>query len=87
MANFKSQDPFCCLFMSRWSIHVGLAVFGPTGKLAVELSNIGLTMGCCVAFFVIIGDLLPPIVANMFGIQWVHSVISSTIVSIVFVYP
>ena len=44
-------------------------VFGPAGKLAVEVCVIGFLAGTCIAFFVVIGDLAPPIVANIVGIQ------------------
>eukprot|EP00117_Sycon_ciliatum_P033365 scpid70359/ scgid25688/ Putative sodium-coupled neutral amino acid transporter 10 len=43
--------------------------FGPVGKLLVELSMIGLLLGTCTAFFVIIGDLAPAIVAKIFKVQ------------------
>jgi amino acid permease len=45
--------------------------FGRHGKLVIELSIIGLTIGCLVSFFVVIGDLAPPIFANSLGINWV----------------
>ena len=45
--------------------------FGRHGKLVIELSIIGLTIGCLTSFFVVIGDLAPPIVANSLGINWV----------------
>lgn len=35
-------------------------------------SVIGLNIGSCIAFFVIIGDLAPPIVAQATGLQWVR---------------
>jgi len=51
---------------------IALAVFGKVGKLFVEVSVIGLNIGSCIAFFVIIGDLAPPIVAQATGLQWVR---------------
>lgn len=44
--------------------------FGRHGKLVVELSIIGLTIGILISFFIVIGDLTPPIVANLLGITW-----------------
>lgn len=41
--------------------------FGTTGKFMVELGIIGFLMGTCIAFFVIIGDLGPAIIAKMMG--------------------
>lgn len=38
--------------------------FGSTGKLAVEIGIIGFLIGVCIAFFVVIGDLGPPLVAE-----------------------
>ncbi len=49
----------------------GLAVYSSVGKLGIELSNIGLGVGTCVAFYIIIGDLLPPLVAAALGLDWV----------------
>ncbi len=49
----------------------GLAVYSSIGKLGIELSNIGLGIGTCVAFYIIIGDLLPPLVAKTLNLDWV----------------
>lgn len=43
--------------------------FGPTGKLVVELSIIGFLLGTCIAFFVVIGDLGPDILAKAFNLE------------------
>ncbi|KAF4528647.1 hypothetical protein B566_EDAN017224 [Ephemera danica] len=43
--------------------------FGPTGKLAVELSIIGFLLGTCIAFFVVMGDLGPDILTKSFGFK------------------
>uniref|UniRef100_A0A0V0G709 Putative sodium-coupled neutral amino acid transporter 10 n=1 Tax=Triatoma dimidiata TaxID=72491 RepID=A0A0V0G709_TRIDM len=42
-------------------------VYGPTGKLMVELCIIGFMLGTCVAFFVIMGDLGPAILGPPLG--------------------
>ena len=47
---------------------LALHAFGPVGKLAVELCTIGLMLATCVGFFVIIGDLTPPIVSKILDI-------------------
>lgn len=41
--------------------------FGTTGKFIVEVGIIGFLLGTCIAFFVIIGDLGPAIIAKMMG--------------------
>ncbi|GBN21015.1 Putative sodium-coupled neutral amino acid transporter 10 [Araneus ventricosus] len=43
--------------------------FGSTGKLAVEMSVIGFLIGVCIAFFVVIGDLGPPLAAEFLSID------------------
>ena len=43
--------------------------FGSGGKLAVELCMIGFLLGTCTAFFVVIGDLAPPIVSHLTGLN------------------
>ncbi|GFU45565.1 putative sodium-coupled neutral amino acid transporter 10 [Nephila pilipes] len=43
--------------------------FGTTGKLAVEMSVIGFLIGVCIAFFVVIGDLGPPLAAEFLNID------------------
>lgn len=43
--------------------------FGPTGKLAVELSIIGFMLGTCIAFFVVCGDLGPAIIGTLLNID------------------
>lgn len=44
-------------------------VFGPKGKLVVEIGILGFLVGTCVAFFVVVGDLGPSIVAETFNIS------------------
>ena len=44
-------------------------VFGAAGKLAIEVSMIGFLGGTCIAFFVVMGDLAPPIIAGYLGIE------------------
>ncbi len=43
--------------------------FGSGGKLAVEVSMIGFLLGTCTAFFVVMGDLAPPIVASLANVE------------------
>ncbi|KAG8201613.1 hypothetical protein JTE90_012684 [Oedothorax gibbosus] len=43
--------------------------FGSTGKLAVEMGVIGFLIGVCIAFFVVIGDLGPPLAAEVLDIE------------------
>lgn len=43
--------------------------FGTPGKLAVEVCMILFVMGTCIAFFVVMGDLAPPIIANLAGME------------------
>ena len=44
-------------------------VFGAAGKMAIEVSMIGFLGGTCIAFFVVMGDLAPPIIAGYLGID------------------
>ena len=44
-------------------------VFGAAGKMAIEVSMIGFLGGTCIAFFVVMGDLAPPIIAGHLGID------------------
>ena len=48
---------------------IAFNVFGAAGKLAIEVSMIGFLGGTCIAFFVVIGDLAPPIIAGYIGIE------------------
>ena len=47
-------------------------MYDSLGKLGIEMSNIGLGIGTCVAFYIIIGDLLPPLVAQSLGLTMVR---------------
>lgn len=40
--------------------------FGPMGKFLAELCIIGFLLGTCIAFFVVVGDLGPQIIGEMF---------------------
>lgn len=42
--------------------------YGSLGKLCVEVCMIGFLMGTCIAFFVVMGDLAPPVVAKITGV-------------------
>ena len=44
-------------------------VFGAAGKMAIEVSMIGFLGGTCIAFFVVMGDLAPPIIAGYIGVD------------------
>lgn len=44
-------------------------MFGQAGKIAVEVGIIGFLMGTCIAYFVVVGDLGPQIIAKMFNIN------------------
>lgn len=48
-------------------------IFGPSGKLMVELCLIGYLMGTCIAYFVVVGDLGPQIVSKLFGVEITES--------------
>ena len=39
--------------------------------ICVVYSIIGMAMGCLISFYIVIGDLAPPIVAKSLGISWV----------------
>ncbi|ELT91159.1 hypothetical protein CAPTEDRAFT_229032 [Capitella teleta] len=56
--------------------------FGHVGKLAVELSIIGLLLGTCVAFYVIIGDLGPAIFSKMTGLDNTSNLRTSLMVTL-----
>ncbi|ESO02416.1 hypothetical protein HELRODRAFT_161682 [Helobdella robusta] len=44
-------------------------IFGQSGKLAVEISTMGLLLGTLVAFFIIIGDIVPALLSLIFNIE------------------
>ena len=53
----------------RTHLFLAFNVFGAAGKLAIEVSMIGFLGGTCIAFFVVMGDLAPPIIAGYLGIE------------------
>jgi sodium-coupled neutral amino acid transporter 10 len=54
---------------SNFFVLIAFHTFGPPGKTAVELCIIGFLMGTCIAFFVVVGDLGPAIVAKTLNIN------------------
>ncbi|XP_064628822.1 solute carrier family 38 member 10-like isoform X2 [Lineus longissimus] len=48
---------------------LALQTFGAAGKLAVEVCIIGLLIGTCIAFYVVIGDLGPLIISKVLQVE------------------
>ncbi|XP_063382767.1 putative sodium-coupled neutral amino acid transporter 10 [Cydia fagiglandana] len=87
----------CCHFLLKSALlarrrnfeFLAFHVFGSAGKVAVELGIIGFLMGTCIAYFVVVGDLGPQIIAKMFNINQSDILRTSimVIVSLVCVLP
>ncbi|CAK1586414.1 unnamed protein product [Parnassius mnemosyne] len=87
----------CCYFLLKSAIitrrrtfeFLAFHVFGSAGKLAVEVGIIGFLMGTCIAYFVVVGDLGPQIIAKMLNINQSDTLRTSimVIVSLVCVLP
>ncbi|XP_073947368.1 uncharacterized protein [Choristoneura fumiferana] len=87
----------CCYFLLKAALlarrrnfeFLAFHVFGSAGKMAVELGIIGFLMGTCIAYFVVVGDLGPQIIAKMFNINQSDILRTSimVIVSLVCVLP
>lgn len=50
--------------------YLSLACFGPQGKFSVEFAQIGLMLGTCIAFYIVISSLL----SDVFGDWWSEEV-------------
>lgn len=56
-------------------------VLGSAGRFMVEIGLIGFLLGTCVAYFIMIGDLAPKIVSELFDLKYSHHL---RIISILF---
>jgi len=52
-----------CFVLAAWH------TFGSGGKFIVEISIIGFLIGTLIAFFVVMGDLGPEIVSEIFSVE------------------
>lgn len=52
---------------------IGHHLFGPAGKLLVELCTIGFLLGTCVAYYVVVGDIGPQIIVKQLGLESTES--------------
>ncbi|KAJ2944201.1 hypothetical protein O0L34_g18179 [Tuta absoluta] len=87
----------CCYFLLKAALlarrrnfeFLAFHIFGPAGKLAVEIGIIGFLMGTCIAYFVVVGDLGPQIIAKLLNINQSDILRTSimVIVSLVCVLP
>lgn len=66
-----------CVFVCKSAAYESIAqeLYGRFGKLFIELSSISLNLGCCSAFFVIVGDLAPGVITSL---SWAASSLPST---------
>ncbi|XP_037869926.1 putative sodium-coupled neutral amino acid transporter 10 [Bombyx mori] len=87
----------CCYFLLKSALlarrrnfeFLAFHVFGPAGKMAVEIGIIGFLMGTCIAYFVVVGDLGPQIISKMLNVNQSDILRTSimVVVSLVCVLP
>lgn len=83
----------CCHYLIKSSVlcrrrsmeAMALHVFGPSGKLMVELCTIGYLMGTCVAYFVVVGDIGPRIISKTLDIAQTDTLRVWTMLVVTFV--
>lgn len=56
-------------------------VLGSAGRFMVEIGLIGFLLGTCVAYFIMIGDLAPKVISELFGLKYSNQL---RIISIIF---